>query len=397
MWQIKLRLLAKSLIVIVLYIGILGAIFYASVQYYTQANIQKCFDEQGINGYKYFLHADRVYFSLETGFDKMLESGIIIQALITNSDFYDAESNYDGLLEYCRQHPELIDKAECTKIEIDGEPYYFVVRSSDSDEKDEIMILIANPKIFLKFVKMIDWIFMIIMTISGMFVFVFSYKKGMSVQKEHITLTKYFQNASHELKTPIMSIQGYAEGICENVIRDHKRAAEIIMAESEKMSELVEEILYLSKLDSGDENQARTKIDLVNLLNDCMEQVKMETAKDVTFSLDQAFGQFITFGSERQLERAFVNILTNGVRYAKSYITLTIEEEGKWLKIHIMDDGPGISQQDLPHIFERFYKGEGGGHGIGLAIASDIIAYHRGKIRAVNNGGADFEVDLRKA
>jgi signal transduction histidine kinase len=102
------------------------------------------------------------------------------------------------------------------------------------------------------------------------------------------------------------------------------------------------------------------------------------------------------WGNEPQLDRAFGNIFSNGLRYAKTTLRAEVFRERKWIRVEISDDGDGIPPEDLPHIFDRFYKGTGGQHGIGLAITQEIIALHRGKIRAYSQDGAQFCVWLRR-
>ena len=96
-----------------------------------------------------------------------------------------------------------------------------------------------------------------------------------------------------------------------------------------------------------------------------------------------------------QLRRAVTNILSNGVRYARSALRLTCRADKRHVTIRIQDDGDGIAEEDLPHIFDRFYMGRSGKSGIGLALTREIIHLHRGTIRAYNGEtGAVFEITL---
>ena len=98
---------------------------------------------------------------------------------------------------------------------------------------------------------------------------------------------------------------------------------------------------------------------------------------------------------DTRLRRAVTNILSNGVRYARSELCLTCRTDKRNVTIRIQDDGDGIAEEDLPHIFDRFYMGKNGKSGIGLALTKEIIHLHKGTIRAYNgDGGAIFEISI---
>ena len=101
---------------------------------------------------------------------------------------------------------------------------------------------------------------------------------------------------------------------------------------------------------------------------------------------------------DTQMRRAVTNILTNGLRYARSELCLTCRADRRQVTIRIQDDGDGIAEADLPHIFDRFYMGKSGKSGIGLALTKEIIHVHKGTIHAYNgDSGAVFEVTLPTA
>jgi len=197
---------------------------------------------------------------------------------------------------------------------------------------------------------------------------------------------QFFQNASHELRTPLMSIQGYTEGIRSGVFTPDV-ATGVILEESNKMSELVDDILYLSRLNEKEESQLSLvpcPVDV--LLISCLERVGIiakKANKKLVECLEPASGLLITTDSDK-LERAIINILTNAIRYAASEVQITAFKHDGELKIIITNDGPLIDEKDLPHIFDRFYKGKGGNTGIGLAITQDIIISLGGSVEAMN-------------
>jgi signal transduction histidine kinase len=210
---------------------------------------------------------------------------------------------------------------------------------------------------------------------------------------------QFFQNVTHELKAPLMSIIGYAEGILGNVFNDDK-AAQVILKEGEKMLELVNGLLYISRMDSG-LNIAEDvyPINIKNLIYDCCERLKTIAEKQSKqIVVEPTDKEISVMADDDKLETAVINILTNAIRYAMSEIIIDYDVVGDCLEIHIQDDGQGINPTDLPFIFDRFYKGEKGILGLGLAISKDIIENMGGSIKAENlthpQSGARFTVTL---
>ncbi|MCL2187988.1 MAG: HAMP domain-containing histidine kinase [Defluviitaleaceae bacterium] len=206
---------------------------------------------------------------------------------------------------------------------------------------------------------------------------------------------QFFQNVSHELRTPLMSIQGYAEGIAENVV-DKNEAAQIILSEGERMEGLVNQLLYISRMDSGLDEVHPTSFNLQNSLYDCAERVKLLAERNGrTLVIDFPPQQVQIKTDEEKLQRVVGNLLANAIRHANQTVTLGYTFENNNVKITVVDDGAGIAQEDIPHIFERFYTGAGGNSGLGLAICKDIIGKLGGTIEVINSdAGAMFIVQL---
>lgn len=206
----------------------------------------------------------------------------------------------------------------------------------------------------------------------------------------------FFQNASHELRTPLTSIQGYAEGILYGVF-DAETAAEVIKTESVKLEKLVDNILYLSRIESNESLlEEETRISLKDLLLSSREQVLAEAEilkKKVEVQCSDNPLIRVYF---EEMERALVNLLSNGLRYAKETVIIRGELLKDALLISVADDGPGIEPGKEEAIFRRFHKGNQGNHGIGLSISSAAIARQGGTISAVNRpqGGALFSIRL---
>ena len=207
----------------------------------------------------------------------------------------------------------------------------------------------------------------------------------------------FFQNASHEFRTPLMAIQCYTEGILSGIFSPDE-AANIIKSETEKMSELVTSVLYLSRLDNNKStslNLIPTSVDV--LLESCCKQIKIIAKKNGKMICYNPTDKDVQINTDIKLfERAIINILTNAIRYASRQITITFQIENGEIVIRIKNDGPSIEEKDLPHIFSRFYKGSGGNTGIGLAITQDIIERLGGNITANNLAdGVVFIINIK--
>jgi signal transduction histidine kinase len=204
----------------------------------------------------------------------------------------------------------------------------------------------------------------------------------------------FLQNASHELRTPLMSIQGYAEGIESGIFPDTKEAAQIIKRESIRLNELVSELLTLSRYESGTYKPQWEEVNLCHLLKDYTQRLMGLAAKsekqlelllpeyDVMIQTDDVI-----------LSQAVINIVSNCMRYARQKVTISLEKKGGIVSLIISDDGDGIPQNDIPFIFDRFYKGKNGNFGLGLAIAKSAAELLNGRIKAYNQEqGAVFEI-----
>ena len=206
----------------------------------------------------------------------------------------------------------------------------------------------------------------------------------------------FLQNASHEFRTPIMSIQSYAEGIKYDVV-EKDTAVNIIVDESKRLTRLVEDLLYLSRLDSIEENYHFNNLDFHDFMNNCIERMNGIALKsNVMLTINDVNQPFTILADEEKLSRAISNIISNCLRYAATEVNVSVQllEEG-YVRLTISNDGPGFDANELLNIFERFYKGKKGNFGLGLAITKNIIERHHGKISAMNaETGAQFIIQL---
>lgn len=211
---------------------------------------------------------------------------------------------------------------------------------------------------------------------------------------------RFLQNASHELKTPLMSIQGYAEGIKDGVIEGDElnQSLDIIIEESQRMKKLVEEIIYLTKLENVKEIFEFNEADLAQIAENAIKSVNpLAIDKGIEVRLE-AEGEELGNYDEEKMKRIFINIVGNAIRYAKKIVLVKIKDMGEYKLIEVIDDGQGFKNHEEKKIFHRFYKGKKGGSGIGLAITKAIVEGHGGSICAYNHEslGAVFRIEMPK-
>ena len=227
---------------------------------------------------------------------------------------------------------------------------------------------------------------------------------------EHVKLDsmrkRFVADVSHELKTPITSIMGYADTLLENEIDGEisKKFLERISTEAQRMSRLVSDLLTLSRYDTSTINTDKTEFDLGELVKYTFEGLDLEMKKK-----SQSGECFVTsdvplvYADKNGIERVVLNILTNAIKYTpengniKVYVGFVYNDA----YIKIIDTGIGIPKDDLDKIFERFYRvdkartREMGGTGLGLSIAKEILDRNDGMIDIKSEVGKGTEVVIR--
>lgn len=249
------------------------------------------------------------------------------------------------------------------------------------------------------------------------------------VGRTHRTLREFLANASHELKTPLTSIQGFSQAMVDGAITEpeaYARAGEIINAEAERMRNLVDDLLLLSRMESGEVAMECEPIDVADLLVACIERFRWRAEKqgvELATNWEPDLGRVV--GDSRRLEQVFGNLLDNALRYTPQGGTVTVSAEvapsgsakavsatreavqersagQPWVHIRVRNTGSWIPAEDLPRVFERFYRSRanpdrgGDGTGLGLAIVREIVQAHGGSVvaRSEPEMGTEFEVDL---
>ena len=331
---------------------------------------------------EYFFTPSIVFLELEDGY----------RHNTWNRDTYRLEKK---LLEYCAGRD--ITLGQCYTFKTDRHHLIFMSVQEEQDDWETpyayIMYIDIGP--ITRYIVTLNWAFFGVLLAISSVMCLLGFRFGRDIEKEAERQQTFFQNASHELKTPLMAIQGYAEGIQAGVM-DTGSAAEVILAESDRMTELVDELLDISKIDMGRQQLALSEMDVRELLYDSIRAVEPTAAADgITITPDFPETPIMVSCDDTRLRRAVTNILSNGVRYARSQLHLTCRTDKRNATIRIQDDGDGIAEADLPHIFDRFYMGKSGKSGIGLALTKEIIHLHKGTIRAYNgDSGAVFEISI---
>ena len=337
------------------------------------------YDEDWEEGY--FFTPSIVFLELEDGY----------RPNTWNRDAYLLEKK---LLEYCAGRDITLD--QCYTFKTDRHHLIFMSAQENYGDGEEpysyIMYIDIGP--ITRYIVTLNWVFFAVLLAISSVMCLLGFRFGRDIEKEAERQQTFFQNASHELKTPLMAIQGYAEGIQAGVM-DTGGAADVILEESDRMTELVEELLDISKIDMGRQRLTLSETDIRELLYDGIRAVEPIAAGGITIVPDFPEEPVMVSCDDTQLRRAVTNILSNGVRYARSELRLTCRADKRHVTIRIQDDGDGIAEEDLPHIFDRFYMGKSGKSGIGLALTKEIIHLHRGTIRAYNGEtGAVFEISI---
>ncbi|WP_458119666.1 sensor histidine kinase [Paenibacillus sp. Z6-24] len=195
------------------------------------------------------------------------------------------------------------------------------------------------------------------------------------LQLHHRHQLEFLQNVSHELKTPLMSIQGYVYAIQDQVLPT-EQGLHIISTQSQRLIDMVGKLLQLSRLESVDEEWPITQVDLRSMLEEAV-YLLLPNAQQQGIQLSvQGESQSVEVAAE-QLFQVLLNLLQNAVRHTKEQVILSLEQpehsQIDWI-IHVDDDGPGIAPEEQEHIFQRYYAGINGVTGLGLAISNQIAS-----------------------
>ena len=211
------------------------------------------------------------------------------------------------------------------------------------------------------------------------------------------TRREYVANVSHELRTPVSSVRGLAEALNDGLIKteeDRQRYYGFILRETMRLTRLIEDLLELSRLQSGAVALKKARVDMSELLMDFSERYA-QVASDVNieFHLDIPEPCPYALTNADRVEQVLVVLVDNAIKFTPSGGTITVgaREESGFLRLYVSDTGSGIEPEDLPHVFERFFKADrshsGNGTGIGLSIAHEIVRLLGGELTVKSEVG----------
>lgn len=242
-----------------------------------------------------------------------------------------------------------------------------------------------------------------------------SENKLKSGEKEQI-LKNYRQeftgNISHELKTPLFSIEGYVHTLLDGAMHDPvitKKYLKKTADNVDRLTEILDALSTISQFESGQLVIDRVDFDLKELILSCIEELRylIEDKKSKVILKKEDTANLKVNGDPKYIRQVLINLISNSVRYGKKKGVVSIEHShvGKDLLIEVIDDGPGIAEEHLPHLFERFYRVDGGrsrkegGSGIGLAIVKHVIDAHDQTIHVSSEigKGSNFKFTLLRA
>ena len=224
---------------------------------------------------------------------------------------------------------------------------------------------------------------------------------------------EFMGNVSHELKTPLFTVQGYIETLLDGAMKD-KNVAEKYLERANKGVErliyIVKDLDMITKLEVGDLRLNVTTFDIVDLVKSVFDLLEMKAAKKkISLMFDMDYKQpILVKGDEERIQQVLTNLVVNSIKYGHQNGTTEISIE-KLIKnkviVRVTDNGEGIGKEHLPRLFERFYRVDKsgsrkeGGSGLGLSIVKHIIEAHDEKIyvESEENVGSEFSFTLEKA
>lgn len=225
------------------------------------------------------------------------------------------------------------------------------------------------------------------------------------IEFEKLVRQEFFSNASHELKTPLTSIHGYIELLQNNLATDENMKKEFlsrIKMESDNMTNLINDILLISRLETKEAEVVMSKVRISPLLQEVCKTLE-PLAQQFQVSVKTNCKPLSVMANMQQLRELFNNLITNAIKYNKpgGKVEITITSEAKEMVIIVADTGVGIEDEDIQRIFERFYRVEKGrskrvgGTGLGLSIVKHIVNYYDGSIKVKSKPGEGSKFTIR--
>lgn len=212
---------------------------------------------------------------------------------------------------------------------------------------------------------------------------------------------EFISTVSHELRTPLTAIKGWGETIrsSDGDREITEKGINVIVNESERLTQLVEELLDFSRMENGKMPLKISRIDIVKELSDVIEAMQERAERENIEIIPNLFAGRIYINADgNRLKQVFVNIIDNAIKYGKNggFVKITLKRLNNSVQIIFEDNGCGISKNDLPKIRQKFFKANKSarGSGIGLAVSDEIIALHRGELNIESTLGEGTAVTI---
>ncbi|MEC9195718.1 MAG: ATP-binding protein [Bacteroidota bacterium] len=224
---------------------------------------------------------------------------------------------------------------------------------------------------------------------------------------------EFIGNISHELKTPLFTIQGYVLTLLEGAIKDKKVREKYLKRTAKGVDRLiyvVKDLDLITQFESGIKTIDRTYFDINEVIENVFDLLEMQAIKNkISLGFDREYPQpFLVFADEERIQQVLTNLIVNSLKYGikkgKTEVSLEVLNEEKIL-VKISDNGEGIEEEHLPRLFERFYRVDksgnrkAGGSGLGLSIVKHIIEAHQEKllVESKPGSGSEFSFTLQRA
>ena len=212
----------------------------------------------------------------------------------------------------------------------------------------------------------------------------------------------FISSVSHELRTPLTAIKGWGETAKMSLGTDEElveRGLDVVLSEAERLSNLVEELLDFSRMQSGRltvNTRPINIIDIVSVATDMYAELGKKQGLEISFTKPD--NKVMVMGDPDRLKQVFINIIDNAVKYTEKggLVLVTTEQEEGCVKVIVKDTGVGIPAQDIDHVKEKFFKSNKTvrGSGIGLAVADEIMKQHNGLIFLESTEGVGTTVTV---
>ena len=318
-----------------------------------------------------------------------------------NRDAYRLEKK---LLEYCKGRDLSLN--QCYTFKTDRHHLIFMSVQEEQDDWETpyayIMYIDIGP--ITRYIVTLNWAFFGVLLAISSVMCLLGFRFGRDIEKEAERQQTFFQNASHELKTPLAAIRLLTDSILQTENIDRETAREFVTdigQEAERLSRITEDLLRLTRLDSN-VLERPVVVDALPVLEQVMRMMSLvaqEKGAELTY---RAEGTCTMLATRDEIHQIIYNLTDNAVKYTPpgSTVQVSLFREGDQVVLTVEDNGAGIPEEDLPRIFERFYRVDkarsraAGGTGLGLAIVRDTVEKRGGTVEAANRpgGGAVFTV-----